>query len=362
MSEHAPPRLPAVPGGEPPAHPHGQEPSGKTRLSIYLVHVFVLLVLVLLILLVLLTPNPETRHRRRPSRLARVHMPTVHTARRILSASPPRREKKIMSTTRWNSVLGQSLEDLQHEAQLAQARNTHLALAMRTTLARVQETPHLALATATLLARVKKTSPQALAQEELLARVQNSPPQALALEELQARVHDAPPLSKKVGTLPAGVRHNGVENQLVADPRVPLDPHLRSRLLNRSRPHLRERSVLCPWAVVLLVDLSLSGLGACLLAPWSGVLSVHIVERVVRRCYQGHSERQLLVTPVHPQPSLPSSLRSANRGLRARVHHHKKSHSNGKADLRKDAWWWWWWCGRVLHVHVYPYTCTRAAN
>ena len=38
--------------------------------------------------------------------------------------------------------------------------------------------------------------------------------------------------------------HNGVENQLVADPRVPLDPHLRSRLLNRSRPHPRKRSVL----------------------------------------------------------------------------------------------------------------------
>ena len=77
-------------------------------------------------------------------------------------------------------------------------------------------------------------------------------------------------------------------------------------------------------------------------APWSGVLSVHLVQRVVRRCYQGHSERQLLVTPVHPQPSLPSSLRSANRGLRAGVHHHKWSHSNGNADLRKDAWWWWW--------------------
>ena len=103
------------------------------------------------------------------------------------------------------------------------------------------------------------------------------------------------------------------------------------------------RSVLCPWAVVLLVDLSLSGPGACLLPPWSGVLSVHLVERVVRRCYQGHSERQLLVTPV--QPSLPSSLRSANRGLRARVHHHIRLHSNGNADLRKDAWWWWCVCG-----------------
>ena len=22
----------------------------------------------------------------------------------------------------------------------------------------------------------------------------------------------------------------------------------------------------------------------------------------------------------------------------------------------------WWWCGRVLHVHVYPYTCARATN
>ena len=32
VSEHTPPPLPAVPGGEPPAHPHGPKPSGKTRL------------------------------------------------------------------------------------------------------------------------------------------------------------------------------------------------------------------------------------------------------------------------------------------------------------------------------------------
>ena len=74
----------------------------------------------------------------------------------------------------------------------------------------------------------------------------------------------------------------------MADPRVPLDPHLRSRLLNWSRPHPEERSVLCPWAVVLLVDLSLSGPGACLS---SGSLErrAHLVERVVRRCCSGGS-------------------------------------------------------------------------
>ena len=64
-----------------------------------------------------------------------------------------------------------------------------------------------------------------------------------------------------------------------------------------------------PWRVVRLALHSLSCPG---------------LRAVVRRCSQGHTERQLLVTPVHPQPSLPSSLRSANGGLRAGVHHHKK--------------------------------------
>ena len=51
VSEHTPPPLPAVPGGEPPAHPHGPGPSWKTRLCIIqLVRIFVLLVLVLVLL------------------------------------------------------------------------------------------------------------------------------------------------------------------------------------------------------------------------------------------------------------------------------------------------------------------------
>ena len=41
--------------------------------------------------------------------------------------------------------------------------------------------------------------------------------------------------------------------------------------------------------------------------------------------------RQLLVTPVHPQPPLTPS----------------RSHSNGNANSRVDAWWWWCvWEGR----------------
>ena len=39
------------------------------------------------------------------------------------------------------------------------------------------------------------------------------------------------------------LRHDRVQHQLKADLRVPLDPHLRSRLLNRSRPHPEVASV-----------------------------------------------------------------------------------------------------------------------
>ena len=131
-------------------------------------------------------PRPPHSHPRNPSQEASIASGAcahakIHTARRILSAFATQKGE--------NSVLGQSLEDLQHEAQLAQVRNTHLALAMRTKLA---------LATGTLLARVKKTSPQALAQEELLARVQFSPPQALALGH-QARVQHSPPQTLALG-------------------------------------------------------------------------------------------------------------------------------------------------------------------
>ena len=100
-----------------------------------------------------------------------------------------------------------------------------------------------------------------------------------------------------------------------------------SSLLKRRRPLPREWRLQSPWRVVHLALHSLLGPG---------------LRAVVRRCSQGHTERQLLMTPVHPQPSLPPSLRSANGGLRARVHHHKRSHSNGNADLRKDACWCRW--------------------
>ena len=52
VSKHTPPTLPAVPGGEPPAHPHGPEPSGKTRLRPIDLVVVIVVVLLLLVLLV----------------------------------------------------------------------------------------------------------------------------------------------------------------------------------------------------------------------------------------------------------------------------------------------------------------------
>ena len=76
----------------------------------------------------------------------------------------------------------------------------------------------------------------------------------------------------------------------VPDACVPLQVPLRPHLQQRCCPLSRRRSLLCPLAVVLLVDLLLPGPG---------------LRTVVRRCSQGHSERQLIVTPVHPQPSLP---------------------------------------------------------
>ena len=136
------------------------------------------------------------------------HAKSTHGQTHPQRVATQKGEEDHVHDERWNSVLGQSLEDLQHEAQLAQVRNTHLALAMRTKLARVQETPHLALATGTLLARVKKTSPQALAQEEMLARVQYSPPLALALENMLARVQYSPPLALVLEKMLARVQYS----------------------------------------------------------------------------------------------------------------------------------------------------------
>ena len=119
----------------------------------------------------------------------------------------------------------------------------------------------------------------------------------------------------------------------------------------------REWRLRSPWRVVRLALHSLSCPG---------------LRAVVRRCSQGHTERQLLVTPVHPQPSLPSSLRSANGGLRAGVHHHKRSHSNGNADLRKDdlsqnGYGCWCVCGvcgarDFRERRVYPGAFLHASN
>ena len=53
--------------------------------------------------------------------------------------------------------------------------------------------------------------------------------------------------------------------------------------------------------------LLLTGPGGCRLAPWSAALSVHPVERVVRRCYQGHADGVLLVTKPRAHPPPPGS-------------------------------------------------------
>ena len=131
VSEQTLPPLPAVPGRVPLAHPHGQEPSGKTRPGpIDLVQVFVLLVN-LLSLDDVPVLRAWTRSRTLPS---------------FQNESPPllRRHDELR-----NSVLGQSLEDLQHVPQLE--RELEGLLAHKTQLAQVP----LALAIGTLLARVQ---------------------------------------------------------------------------------------------------------------------------------------------------------------------------------------------------------------
>ena len=53
---------------------------------------------------------------------------------------------------------------------------------------------------------------------------------------------------------------------------------------------------------------------------------------VVRRCSQDHSERQLLVTPVHPQPSPTLSPCNTSTGLHARlIHGATRKKKNGYA-------------------------------
>ena len=210
-----------------------------------------------------------------------------------------------MSTRRerWNSVLGQSLEDLQHETQLAQVRRA----------------PHLSLAIGTLLARVKKTPRQALALGQQ-ARVQYAPPQAVKLAELLARVPKnyttgeeawnttgAGAICSTTGeeawnTAGAGHQlfrhlwHDGVENQLKADRRVPLDPLLRSRLL------IPGRGRICPRrALALVVCRRGAASRSTLLALWWSC-SARAIATVCRSCRNMQRSRRSLRRRAEPAP------------------------------------------------------------
>ena len=104
-------------------------------------------------------------------------MPIVHTARRIICASPPRRERKIMSTTRGGTLSwDRTLKTSNTKHSWRRWQKSHLALAIRTKLARVQETPPLAMASGQLQTRVQYAPPLARKLETLRARVQRLPP------------------------------------------------------------------------------------------------------------------------------------------------------------------------------------------
>ena len=139
-----------------------------------------------------------------------------------------------------------------------------LALAIETLPARVRCTRQLALASETLQARVRCIPPLALASETLPARVRCIPPLALALETLPVRVRCTPLLNTDlhektllnyvlgesheeqtlqpranwngddllVQSAPQ-LRHCGIEDQLEADPAVPLLTHWRQHLQQR---------------------------------------------------------------------------------------------------------------------------------
>ena len=107
------------------------------------------------------------------------HANSTHGQTRHLCGATQKGEEDHVDDERWNSVLGQSLEDLQHETQLAQVTKTHLALALRTKLARVQETSPLAMALGQLLTNLQYTPPRALAHGQPQAQVQYTAPLAI---------------------------------------------------------------------------------------------------------------------------------------------------------------------------------------
>ena len=103
---------------------------------------------------------------------------------------------------------------------------------------------------------------------------------------------------------------------------VPLHPVLRHRIRDRPWPRpqlgvflvvqleerLGRRSLPDLSRVLHLVTLSPSpGPGGCVLAPWSAVLGVHPVVRVVQHRCQGHADGLLLVTKPRAHPPLSAS-------------------------------------------------------
>ena len=80
--------------------------------------------------------------------------------------------------------------------------------------------------------------------------------------------------------------------------------------------------------VLRLVALSPSPFPGCVLAPWSAVLGVHLVERVVQHRCQGHADGLLLVTKPRAHPPLSASLCDSSSGSLAGLSHEQMQRAN----------------------------------
>ena len=117
--------------------------------------------------------------------------------------------------------------------------------------------------------------------------------------------------------------HPALRHRVRERPR-PQPPHgvflvvqLEERLGRRSHPELRR--------ILLLVNLSPSpGPGGCVPAPWSAVLGVHLVVRVVQHRSQGHADGLLFVTKPRAHPPLSAAPRNSSTGSLARLCHEKR--------------------------------------
>ena len=126
-----------------------------------------------------------------------------------------------------------------------------------------------------------------------------------------------------------GQRHRGSH---VTDRDCRLRPgHLRKR----RRPRPRERSLLCPWADVLLVDLSLSR-------------PIHPLSAVVEGRCQLQLDRHLDVTVERTELALTRLLAAPPTRSAADMASILQSFPytvHATVFLRKMLWRWWW-CGR----------------